>query len=345
MKIAVVNTSVPFLRGGAEHLADALLARLFKAGHEVEHVKVPLRWSSPMAIAESMIAATSIQIPEADQVIALKFPAYLVPHSNKVIWLLHQFRQVYELWGTPYQDLPPTAEGLALRRAIRRADDTAFAEAEAVFCNSKVTADRLLRFNGFQAEVLLAPHDDVNAFRNDGLGDYVLATGRVTASKRQHLLVEAMALAGPEARLIVAGAAETPADSQRIDRLVQDNGLADRVEFIDRFIPEDEKVALLARARAVAYLPVDEDSYGYVTAEAMLSSKPVITCTDSGGVLELVRDGLTGLVVEAQPAALAEAINRLVTEPLLAEVLGQRAAAEVRTLNLSWGNVLDTLIR
>ena len=150
MKVAVLNTSVPFLRGGAEHLADSLVRELLRRDHDVEHVKIPLRWSSPEAIAESMFAAASMRLPEADRVIALKFPAYLVPHRSKVVWLLHQFRQVYELWGTPYQDLPDTPESNALRRAIMDADNRAFGEAKAIWCNSSVTAQRLKRFNNMQ---------------------------------------------------------------------------------------------------------------------------------------------------------------------------------------------------
>jgi glycosyltransferase involved in cell wall biosynthesis len=344
VKVAVVNTSVPFLRGGAEHLAEALLKRLAVAGHEVEHVKVPLRWATPMDVAESMVAAASIRIPEADRVIALKFPAYLVPHPNKVIWLLHQFRQVYELWGTQYQDLPPDAEGQALRSAIRRADDRAFGEARAVFCNSNVTAERLSRFNGYHAAVLLAPHNDPGPFHNASYGDYILAIGRVTASKRQYLLAEAMAHASTSARLVIAGAPEARGDLDRISAIVRDRGLDDRVQVIDRFVSENEKVDLLSKARAVAYLPVDEDSYGYVTAEAMMSEKPVITSRDSGGVLELVQDDVTGFVTDPNAASLAKAIDRLTDDAGLAERLGRAAAVHLKTLDLSWETALKRLM-
>src|SRR5579863_6927305 len=100
MRVTVLNNSVPFVRGGAEFLAESLVTELAQRGHEAELVKIPLRWSTPDAVMESMFAAASIRIPEADRIIALKFPAYLVPHDHKVIWLLHQFRQVYDQWGT-----------------------------------------------------------------------------------------------------------------------------------------------------------------------------------------------------------------------------------------------------
>ena len=64
-------------------------------------------------------------------------------------------------------------------------------------------------------------------------------------------------------------------------------GVSKKVKWLG-FITEQEKIDLYAKARAVVYPPADED-YGYVTLEAMLSSKPVITCSDSGGTLEFVR--------------------------------------------------------
>lgn len=344
MKIAVVNTSAPFVRGGAEHLADSLLRAIERHGHQAEHVKVPLRWSTPSAIAESMLAAASLRIPEADRVIALKFPGYLIPHPNKVIWLLHQFRQVYELWGTPLQGLPDGAESSALRRAIRAADERAFSEAKAVYCNSAVTARRLQRYNGVRGSVMLAPHGDATAFRSGPVGDYILSFGRITSAKRQYLLVEALQYAGSRTKIVIAGAPEAPEDLQRLRDEVDRLGIGPRVELIPRFVTDEEKVALLSNARAVAYLPVDEDSYGYITAEAMLSGKPVITCADSGGILELVEDGRTGLVCDPNAQSLGEAIGRLSRDVHLVEALGRAARERIEQLDLSWDRTVERLL-
>ena len=71
-------------------------------------------------------------------------------------------------------------------------------------------------------------------------------------------------------------------------------------------MPDQQKIDLLSAALAVLVPPLDED-YGYVTLEAMLSARAVITCTDSGGPLEFIEHGATGLVCEPDPAALADA--------------------------------------
>jgi glycosyltransferase involved in cell wall biosynthesis len=344
VKVLILNNGVPFVRGGAEHLADSLEHELRVRGHEAQVVRLPLRWHSPEAVADSMAAAAAVRLPEADRVIALKFPAYLVPHDDKVVWLLHQFRQVYDLWDTPLQDLPNSPETDELRRAIQRSDTRALSGVGRLYCNSAVTADRLQRYNGLRAEVLLPPHGDASTFRDDGPGDYVLAIGRVTASKRQHLLVEAMASAGRDVRLVVAGQPETAHDGEVLERLVSAHGLQDRVRLDLRFITDEEKVDLLAGARAVAYLPHDEDSYGYVTVEAMLSRKPVITTHDSGGVLQLVRDQATGLVVEPTAEALGAAMTRVSTDAPLAVGMGAAGKTMVDELDLSWDSVVEKLL-
>lgn len=343
MKVAVLNNSVPFLRGGAEHLADSLVAQLRLRGHDAVLVRVPLRWATPDDVAESMFAASAVRVPEADVVIPLKFPAYLVEHPRKNVWLLHQFRQVYDLWEVPGHGLPVTEETLEMRRAIHEADGLALGEATRLYSNSAVTAARLAEHNGLTAQVLLPPHGDAGQFRHEAYGDYVLAIGRINAAKRQHLLVPALARSHSSLRLVIAGAPEGPQDLSRIEELVRSHGLEDRVELIPEFIDDATKARLLAGARAVAYLPLDEDSYGYVTAEAMYSRKPVITLSDSGGVLELVEDGVTGLVRSAEPAELASAIDRL-DDLSTVESLGAAALERVRSLRLSWDHVISELL-
>jgi glycosyltransferase involved in cell wall biosynthesis len=343
MKVAVLNTSVPFLRGGAEHLADSLVHQLEVRGHEAELVKVPLRWSTPDDVAESMFAAASLRIPGAERVIALKFPAYLVPHDNKVIWLLHQFRQVYDLWGADLQDSPSTTSFERLGRAIRVADGAAFSEAKAVFCNSAVTAERLLRFNRISSAVMLAPHGDPGMFRRGEFRGYLLAIGRINGAKRQRLLIEAMSSVRSDIRLVVAGAPETAGDLHSVREAIDFYRLGSRVELIPRFVSDQEKVELLADAMAVAYIPVDEDSYGYVTAEAMMSGKPVLTASDSGGVLELVEHAVTGAVASPTPHELAGAVDFL-ADPALAAKLGAAAYDRVQSLELSWDRTIQRLL-
>src|SRR5437879_3222371 len=147
MKIVVLNNCVPVLRGGAEHLADALTLKLVEHGHKAMLVRIPFRWDPPEKIVEQMLACRLLRIPSVDRVIAFKFPVFYVPHPNKVLWLVHQFRQVYDLWGTQF-GLPDSPEGRALRELTTRGDNSYLPEARKLFTNSQVTSDRLKKFNG-----------------------------------------------------------------------------------------------------------------------------------------------------------------------------------------------------
>ena len=102
----------------------------------------------------------------------------------------------------------------------------------------------------------------------------------------------------------------------------------------------DSVADLYAGARGVLYAPFDED-YGYVTLEAFLAARPVITAKDSGGPLEFVRDGVNGFVCDVDAMALAAAINRL-ADRSLAERLGRAGQSVARTI--TWDGVIEHLL-
>src|SRR5262249_32916645 len=91
VKILVANNAAPFVRGGAELLADRLINELIAAGHQAELLRIPLG-NTPEEIADGLVAAATLEAVEVDRVIALKFPAYVIPHRDVVVWLIHQFR-------------------------------------------------------------------------------------------------------------------------------------------------------------------------------------------------------------------------------------------------------------
>ncbi len=117
-------------------------------------------------------------------------------------------------------------------------------------------------------------------------------------------------------------------------------GVADRVRLVG-FVSTDELLDLYARCRAVLYAPVNED-YGYVTVEAFLSGKPVLTTNDAGGVLEFVSDGESGVVSAPTPQGLADAIDRLWAFGH-GQLRDMGEAGRVRVADITWDRVLDAL--
>lgn len=343
MKLLVANNAAPFVRGGAELLADRLVQELRKAGHEAELLRLPLG-DTPEEIVDGIIAAATLQAVNVDRIIGLKFPAYLLPHDDVVVWLVHQFRQVYDL--APESGGWPSDPRLdEVRALIHSADGAAFAQARRLYAISPVVADRLRRYNGLEAEVLLTPPHADHPYRCEPAEPYIAALGRISNGKRQALVVEAMAYAGPDARLIVAGPPDTPDVLEALEQAIDEAGARGRVEVIPRFISDEEKLSLMARCTASIYLPIDEDSYGYVCYEAAMSSKPTITGTDAGGARTLVAHGVSGLVVDPQPAELGTAIDRMLADPRRAAEMGRSARLMAEKLDLSWERVVEELTR
>lgn len=343
MKVVVLNNSVPFVHGGAEELFDHLVRNLQAAGVDAEGFRIPFTWNPAERLIEEMVIARRIRLENIDRVIALKFPAYLVPWHDKTLWLLHQYRQAYDLLDAGQSNIPGDARGAEIIEAVRAADNLAFAEARQIFTNAPITGRRLLRYNGFDSTVLRPPLNDPERFTGGESEGYILATGRVNGAKRQHLLVQALKYA-PGIRLVVAGPPDSENDAVQLRELARREGVEDRVRLDLRFLRRDALAELVNRSLAVAYLPFDEDSLGYCTMEAFQAAKPVITTNDAGGVLDIVRDGETGLVVEPEAEALASAMLALTQKRERAKSLGRAGRAAMDREQLNWPSTIEKLL-
>jgi glycosyltransferase involved in cell wall biosynthesis len=340
MRIAVCAPQVPFVRGGAEIVSERLVDELRKRDHAAELVTVPFKWYPGERVLTQAFLWRLLDLEEADGapidlVVATKFPSYVVRHSNKVVWLLHQFRQAYELDRTELGQFDESPEDRALRRAVHRLDKLALGEARKLFATSGNVAERLRRSTGLEAEVLAHPPQEL-PYRCDEYGDFILSVGRIDRAKRVGLLIDALG-ADTSLRCVVAG--EGP-ERDRLEQLARERGLDGRAKFAGR-VSEQELADLYARCLAVYYAPVDED-FGMVPYEAFLAKKPVVTTTDAGGPLEVVGDRETGLVCEPTATAVAEACAWLRDHPDETRKWGQAGlrAAE----RLTWDAAIDRLL-
>lgn len=343
MKIALCSTYVPFVYGGARNIVEWLQEMLEREGHEVERIYLP-QVDAAASLCTQMVALRSVDLSAADRVICFRPQSHLIRHPHKILWFIHHIRVFYDMWDGPYRGFPDDAQHRAVRAALLAADNTAVREAKAVFTNSRVVSSRLRQFNGIDSEVLYPPVFESERFHCRGFNDEIVYICRLEHHKRQHLLVEAMAHTTTPVRLRLCGASSGDDYPRELRELVERHGLQDKVTLEVRWITEEEKVELLADCLAAAYLPVDEDSYGYPSVEASHASKAVLTTTDSGGVLELVTDGLNGYVLPPEPAALAAAMDRLYADRALARRLGEGACERLDTLNISWSHVLRRLL-
>jgi glycosyltransferase involved in cell wall biosynthesis len=172
-----------------------------------------------------------------------------------------------------------------------------------------------------------APEDGAPPVERAGF----LVAARLTAQKRVDVAVEAvcrLAAGRPEARLVIAG--DGP-ERARLEARVAALGAGDRVTFRG-MVPGDE-LARLYRSSVAVLLPSEQEGYGLTLVEGALHGTPAVGAR-SGGIVELIRPEVTGLLFEpGDEAGLAAALRRLLDDPALARRMGAaaREAARGRT--------------
>jgi glycosyltransferase involved in cell wall biosynthesis len=340
--VLVCEAQVPFVHGGAEVHVRQLVRELRHRGFMAELVSLPFKWYPKEEILPHAAAWRLLDLSEAngrpvDLLIASKFPTYFARHPNKVAWLIHQYRAAYELCGTEYSDFAHTELDLGLRNSLMQLDTRNLAECRRIFANARNTAGRLAKYNGLQAEPLYHPPQLAPRLVAGPYGNYVLSVGRIESVKRVDLIIKAMAGVDPGIRLVIAG---DGTQRMNAERAAEEAGVADRVTFLGS-VGDDDLIGLYAEALAVVYPPFDED-FGYVTLEAFLARKPVITCSDSGGPNEFVVDGENGFVCAPVPEELSAAINRLAADRGFAARMGD-AGHDVAT-RITWDGVIEKLV-
>ena len=341
-RVIVCEVQVPFVHGGAEYHVRALHQELRAHGFQAELVSIPFKWYPKREILAHAAAWRLIDLSESngepiDLVIGTKFPSYFVRHPNKVAWLIHQYRAAYELCGTEYSDFTHDDEDVGLRKSLIELDTKMLGECRRLFANAKNTANRLAKYNGLCAEALYHPPPFADRLGGGPYGEYVLCVGRLESIKRPDLAVRAMQHVDRPIRLVMVGEGTQRA---RTEELAASLGVTGRVTFAGG-VGEQALIDLYKGALAVIYSPFDED-YGYVTLEAFLSHKPVVTTVDAGGPLEFVEHETNGLVCEPSAEAIAAAVNRLAADKTFAARLGDAGYDRARLV--TWHGVIEKLV-
>jgi glycosyltransferase involved in cell wall biosynthesis len=340
--ILVCEAQVPLVKGGAESHVRQLVDRLRGHGYQVDLVSVPFKWYPRDEILAHAAAWRLLDLSESngtpiDLVIATKFPTYFVRHPHKVAWLIHQHRAAYELCGTMYSDFAHADLDVGLRQQLIALDTQMLGECRRLYTNAGNTAARVRKYNGLPAEALYHPPRLADRITAGPAQDYMLSVGRLEAVKRHDLAIRAMTRLQAPTRLVIVGEGT---QEQGLRALIEQLGLRDRVHLAGA-VDDEGLLALYAGALGVVYTPYDED-FGYVTLEAFLARKPVVTARDSGGTLEFVQAGLNGWVCDPTPESLADAFAALAGDPARAAALGEAGYERARLV--TWDGVVERLV-
>lgn len=343
MKVALFNTMTPYVRGGAEILVDDLLEQLRIRGHEADLYRIPFPNNFEIPLLETILATSMFRFDEYDRVIAFKFPAYCVNHPNKVMWMFHQFRQVYELYDKPY-GLEANDYGKALQSIITNIDNERIPLSRNIYTNAQEVTNRLWTYNSIKSVVLNPPLLNMDDYYCNETGDYIYYPSRINSIKRQHLAVEAMKYVKSDIKIIISGKCEDDNYFKQIENTIKASKLQDKVQIENRWVSDKEKLDYLANSLAVMYIPYKEDSCGFVTMEGFYSSKPVISCTDSGGTVEFIDDNETGYFAEPDPKDIAKKMDLLYQNKKRTEKMGKKAREEILRRNINWDETVRRLL-
>lgn len=344
LKILLCSVQVPFIKGGAEYLSDSLYNEMVKRDYEIEYVKIPFKWYPPQQLISQSLIWKLLDLTETngqkiDGVIANKFPAYLVNHENKVIWLFHQHRSAYDNAYTEFDDLVTHKHvGEIVRKKVHEMDQKSLSSAKKVYTIAQNVTDRLMKYNNIKGTTLYPPPPFIGKYYGKNFENYILYPSRLDRVKRQDLVIKAMRYVRSDIRLKIVG------DGPEMDayrKLAHEYRVQKKIDFCGR-VPDAELMDLYANASGIVYTPYNED-LGFVTMESFLSKKPVITCSDSGGSLEFVEDGVNGYVAQPSPEDIAQKIDILMQSGA-AQHLGERGYEKIRNLNLSWDTIIRTLV-
>jgi D-inositol-3-phosphate glycosyltransferase len=219
---------------------------------------------------------------------------------------------VVQVWGT---DVELARRAPRLARSILRG-------AQLVIAASTALAESARALGATDVRVIPSGVDLPPEVGEEANPPEVLYAGRLSPEKGVEELVEAAA----GMRLVVAG----------------DGPLRSRVPGALGFVPHDELRQLYSRAAVVA-CPSRREGFGVACLEAMAHARPVVA-TSIGGLRDLVLDGETGLVVPPRdPAALREALEQLLADPVLRQRLGAAGRERARQ-NYAWTAVTDATL-
>jgi glycosyltransferase involved in cell wall biosynthesis len=381
MDVAIVAPSpVPLAIGGAENLWWGLLEHLNRrTEHHADLIKLPTPERDFWEIADSYRRWSELDVSGYDLVISGKYPAWMVAHPRHVVYLLHPLRGLYDTYPTgwperceiDHPEIAPLVELVERGGTDRGLLAECFGRLDALRARNDVPAEalalpgplirQLVHFldaigrapeaiarsvalsatvagrRGYFSPGEPVPVAHAPSWRqglHSGRGTYVFTVSRLDAPKRIDLLIRAMQQARTRVPLRIAGAG--PQDGYLRELATGDL----RIEFTG-FLNDAQLADAYAGAIAVLFAPYKED-YGYITLEAMLSAKPVITTTDSGGPTELIESGVTGLITEPTPQAIAAAIDQLLSNRRAARRMGRQGLRRAQAID--WDQVVAALL-
>ncbi len=346
------------ISGGFEVHLDRLLNGLEGDGHQVVLLTTQAR------APDTIDASTRGRHPEffdyvglvhrfeqldagdVDVVLTTQPGSWAIEHPRKLALFYHHERIFYDLAEhyLKISDVDSQVHAEACR-LVRELDSRHFETVSHFLVPSETVTLRLLEFSDIDRDrmsLYLANPNAEPRTDNSCARDQVVCVSRNESTKRTQPFVAAAheGFNAPAAR--IGGGGPLPAVRRYAAGL--SNGVpvepeawnarptAERVETTVPELPiqilgrvDDETLAENYSRSAVVVAPAFNEDYGLTVLEAFAFGTPVVVCSDGGGLVEFVEHGVTGLVSDPTPEAIADAVRSIIDDPELAQRMGAAA--------------------
>ena len=330
-KLAII-TPTTTSRGGAERAFEGLAAAFLGQNVDCELVQIPDPATDRASLRASIVSVAAMDLSAYDAIVSTKFPAYHCRHPNHVVYMMHPARSLYDMFELENPD--PSPDMLDFQKSIVDADSRALRSARHLFAVGHEAASRLMTFNKLHATVIHHPSTLDPLPAASRVENFLFLPGRLHGWKRVDLAIDAMRYVKGGFHLLIAGSGP---DEQRLRRKAAGSSA---ISFLGE-VSDGELASLYARCLATVYVPHRED-FGLVTIESFDAATPVITTYDSGEPSFFVIDGVTGLVAQPHPIALASAFDYAFSNPQRMREFGR--SGQLVAQKLRWENVATALL-
>lgn len=342
VKVAIASTFVPFAANPYRGLVVALEEALRLEGHQTEVVLLP-QVDVPDRLISQILAFRLVGLESVDRLICLRPQAHMIPHRNKVVWLLDGLLAGVEQWKFGGYPIKHTRDRGQLD-AVRTSDKRCFDECKTVFVGSPSLKKSMLSVHAIGSVLLRPPLPVPTKLGNNAQSSTILCLSSYDENSRLHIIIQALACSSSTLNLKILGNRCHPSFQRLLSQLIIDLGMEQRVSL--DFGPTSEEVLTTALAECVAV--IDLEASGTTAGDGMIrctrAARCMIVAGDGGANLDDVIDGVTGVVIEPDVASVAAMLHSLEAGAIDHAALGRNLHERAGEAAMSWPETLRQLL-
>jgi hypothetical protein len=340
MRVMIAASVSPFSNREEMHWAQAIRRGLDNKKNEVELFMLPIV-HNPLLIPEQMTALRFLDVKDcSDLLLTIGFPAFVLKHPKKRVLLFSLAPSLHEHFDSEFGILA-TPQYQKIRGAVQNAEKKCLLETERIVCASQTMTKQLMTDLNIKSTSLILGDSMVDE-EEGHLPDnepWIVCESMLEPAERMDMLLSAVSHSVQKWRLLICVPSASDVYRQAIDTRIERLGVKGRVEVIEGSLAMDIlKVSSAYIALHFASTRIPESAL-----RAVKSMIPLVTASDCGALLEIISNNSNGLVVESTADKIAEALDKIVANKKLKELLSLGNLATIEIVS-DVGTVIENLV-